>query len=428
MTFLTGLLGYPLGHSISPAMHNAAFQALGLDGRYDALPTPPEELAEMVRGLAAAGYRGVNVTIPHKQAVMPLLDELSDAARAIGAVNTIVVDLVTESPVNEIHRLTPQRPLRAWGAETSEPVNEIHRLTPQRPLRAWGAETPEPVNEIHRLTPQRPLRAWEMDIPASSSSPAPEGASYVQPGISIPGVPPPSPAPEGASYVQPGISIPGVRAILRGDNTDWLGFLYPLDARGFDLAGKSALLLGAGGSARAVVYALVQRGLAHLTIWARTPARAAELAAHAQTLAPSLTIHPFPHSPINHSPDLIINTTPLGMWPHVDASPWPADLPIPAGALVYDLVYRPERTLFLRQAEAAGCQTQGGLEMLAVQGAAAFELWTGQKPPLQVMLAAARAGNDARTVLLNQAGALADDEMLPDLLASIYARRGRAYY
>jgi len=405
LTFLTGLLGYPLGHSVSPAMHNAAFQALGLDGRYDALPTPPEELAEMVRGLAAAGYRGVNVTIPHKQAVMPLLDELSDAARAIGAVNTIVVDLVTESPVNEIHRLTPQRPLRAWGAETSEPVNEIHRLTLQRPLRAWG-----------------------MDIPASSSSPAPEGASYVQPGISIPGVPPPSPAPEGASYVQPGISIPGVRAILRGDNTDWLGFLYPLDARGFDLAGKSALLLGAGGSARAVVYALVQRGLAHLTIWARTPARAAELAAHAQTLAPSLTIHQFPHSPINHSPDLIINTTPLGMWPHVDASPWPADLPIPAGALVYDLVYRPERTLFLRQAEAAGCQTQGGLEMLAVQGAAAFELWTGQKPPLQVMLAAARAGNDARTMLLNQAGALADDEMLPDLLASIYARRGRAYY
>ena len=92
---LTGLLGYPLGHSVSPAMHNAAFQALGLDGRYDALPTPPERLAETVAGLAAAGYRGVNVTIPHKQAVMPLLDELSDAAQAIGAVNTIVVEVIT---------------------------------------------------------------------------------------------------------------------------------------------------------------------------------------------------------------------------------------------------------------------------------------------------------------------------------------------
>ncbi len=275
-------------------MHNAAFQALGLDGSYDALPTPPQRLAETVAGLAAAGYRGVNVTIPHKQAVMPLLNELSDAARAIGAVNTIVLEAV-------------------------------------------------PVSI--REDPTRPV-------------------------------------------------------ILRGDNTDWLGFLHPLDAAGFDLAGKSALLLGAGGSARAVVYALLQRGLAHLSIWARTPARAADLARHAQTLSSSLTIHQFTnlpltinHSPftINHSPDLIVNTTPLGMWPHVDASPWPADLPIPAGALVYDLVYRPERTLFLQQAEAAGCATQGGLEMLVVQGAAAFKLWAGQKPPLEVMMAAARA-------------------------------------
>jgi shikimate dehydrogenase len=245
----------------------------------------------------------------------------------------------------------------------------------------------DPVNGIHRLNGPRPLRAWEID-----PSPAPEGASPTRPL---------SPAPEGASYAQPGISIPGTSAApLRGDNTDWLGFLHPLDAAGFDLRGKSALLLGAGGSARAVVYALIQRGLAHLSIWARTPARAADLADHAHTLSPSLTIHQFTNSPltdnhspftINHSPHLIVNTTPLGMWPHGDASPWPADLPIPPGALVYDLVYRPERTLLLRQAEAAGCATQGGLEMLVVQGAAAFELWMGQRPPLEVMMAAARA-------------------------------------
>jgi shikimate dehydrogenase len=317
-----GLLGWPLGHSVSPAMHNAAFHALGLDGRYDALPTPPEQLAEVVAGLAAAGYRGANVTIPHKQAVMPLLDALSPAAQAIGAVNTIIVG---------------------------------------------------PLNGIHRLNAPRPLRAWEGDD---------------------------SPASAGASRSLPGISILGAGGTLHGDNTDWLGFLYPLDARGFDLAGKTALLLGAGGSARAVVYALVQHGLAHLSIWARTPARAAALAQHAHTLSPSLTIHqctnapsPITHSPftMNHSPDLIINTTPLGMWPHVDASPWPTGLSLPRGALVYDLVYRPERTLFLRQAEAAGCATQSGLEMLVVQGAAAFDLWTGQKPPLEVMMAAARA-------------------------------------
>ncbi len=305
MTVRTGLLGYPLGHSVSPAMHNAAFRALGLDGRYDALPTPPERLAETVAGLSAAGYRGVNVTIPHKQAVMPLLNELSDAARAIGAVNTIVVQRFSKS------------------------------------LSATAAR-----NDLENRS-----------------------------------------------------------TVLRGDNTDWLGFLHPLNAVGFDLAGKSALLLGAGGSARAVVYALVQRGLAHLAIWSRTPIRAAELAAHAQTLAPSLAIDYWPLDVVNYqwsivngqlsmadSPDLIINTTPLGMWPHVDASPWPADLPIPAGALVYDLVYRPERTLFLQQAEAAGCAVQGGLAMLVMQGAAAFELWTGQRPPLAVMMAAARAG------------------------------------
>jgi shikimate dehydrogenase len=315
MMHRTGLLGWPLGHSVSPAMHNAAFQALGLDGRYDALPTPPDRLAEMVAGLAAAGYRGVNVTIPHKQAVMPLLDELSPAAHAIGAVNTVTVD---------------------------------------------------PVNGFRQQNAPRPLRAWEGDD---------------------------SPAPAGASHFQPGISIPGAGATLHGDNTDWLGFLHPLDTRGFDLAGKTALLLGAGGSARAVVYALLQRGLAHLAIWARNPTRAAALAHHALALAPSLTIHQFTNSPftIHHSLDLIVNTTPLGMWPHVDASPWPAGLPMPRGALVYDLVYRPERTLFLQQAQAAGCAVQGGLEMLVVQGAAAFELWTGQKPSLEVMLAAARS-------------------------------------
>ena len=89
--------------------------------------------------------------------------------------------------------------------------------------------------------------------------------------------------------------------------------------------------------------------------------------------------------------DLVVNTTAAGMWPGEEASPWPEGLALPAGALCYDLVYRPERTRFLRQAQAGGCETQGGLEMLVMQGALAFELWTGQKPPVAVMLAAARA-------------------------------------
>ena len=173
MTILVGLIGWPLGHSVSPAMHNAAFQALGLDGRYEALPVPPEQVGDLVRSLHARGFRGVNVTIPHKQAVMPLMDELSEAAQRIGAVNTIIVE--------------------------------------------------------------------------------PDGR-------------------------------------LRGDNTDWLGFLHPLDERGFDLAGKSVLLLGAGGTARAVVYALVQRNIARLAIWNRNLDRAEALARHAAALDSSLTI------------------------------------------------------------------------------------------------------------------------------------------
>ena len=230
-----------------------------------------------------AGFRGVNVTIPHKQAVMPLMDELSDAARLIGAVNTIIVE--------------------------------------------------------------------------------PDGR-------------------------------------LRGDNTDWLGFLHPLDERGFDLAGKSVLLLGAGGAARAVVYTLVQRNITRLVIWNRNQDHAAELAKHAATLDFSLTIDTSlagldlaqsTNLPIYQPPDLIVNTTPIGMWPHVDKSPWPAVLPFPPGTLVYDLVYRPEWTQLLRQTQAAGRPTQGGLDMLIVQGAIAFELWTNQKPPLAVMAVAARA-------------------------------------
>ncbi len=275
-------------------MHNAAFEALGLDGRYDALPVALQDVEALVRSLPARGYRGVNVTIPHKQAVMPLMDDLSDAARLIGAVNTIIVKRFSKS----------------------------------------------------------------LSVPAGRND------------------------------------LENRSTVLHGDNTDWLGFLYPLDTRGFDLAGKSVLLLGAGGSARAVAYALAQRGVASLAIWNRHPDRAAELASHVAALAPTLTIHQFTNSPVTISappPDLIVNTTPVGMWPNADASPWPDDLLFPPGALVYDLVYRPEVTLFLRQATAAGCATQGGLEMLVAQGAASFEMWTGKEPPMDAMMLAASA-------------------------------------
>ncbi len=276
VTQLVGLLGWPLGHSVSPAMHNAAFATLGLEWRYVALPVPPEGLAEAVRGLREQGYRGANVTIPHKEAVIGLVDEASEAARGIGAMNTIVV--------------------------------------------------------------------------------RPDGR-------------------------------------LVAENTDWLGFLDPLDRQGFDLPGRRVLLLGAGGAARGVAYALAQRQVGEVVIWNRTSGRAEELAAQVSTAFMGLrvVVRQDIGAMMREPVDLVVNTTAAGMWPGEAESPWPEGLAFPAGALCYDLVYRPERTRFLEQAERDGCATQGGLEMLVMQGALAFELWTGQKPPVAVMLAAARA-------------------------------------
>lgn len=271
-TAVVGLMGWPVSHSFSPAMHNAAAAALGLNLVYVPLPTPPDRVAEAVRGLRALGFLGANVTIPHKQAVLPLLDEIDAGARATGAVNTIVVR---------------------------------------------------------------------------------DGQ-------------------------------------LRGANTDITGFSQDLQALGVPVAGRRALILGAGGSARAVAYALGMAG-ATVTVLARRPAQAHRLAAD---LAPFL---PPAHTPrvdswdalaAHAAADLIVNTTPLGMNPHDDASPWPRALPLPPHAFVYDLVYNPPCTPLLHLAARAGISHANGLGMLLRQGAAAFTLWTGRAPDLNVMAAA----------------------------------------
>lgn len=275
-TQLLGLLGWPLGHSLSPAMHNAAAADLGLNLAYLPLPVAPDELPDAVRGLAALGFRGVNVTVPHKQAVLPLLDELTGAAQAIGAVNTIVFE--------------------------------------------------------------------------------PDGRS-------------------------------------RGDNTDWSGFLTDVRAIDLPLDGRDCLVIGAGGAARAVVYALQQSGG-----FVRVLARRVE---QAEALAADLA-HQFPNRPVAFGSladlpqfvaglraPLIVSTTPLGMTPAVDHSPWPEELPFPGGAFAYDLIYNPARTRFMTQAEADGCRAANGLGMLAAQAAEAFALWTGQPPDTAVMRRAA---------------------------------------
>ena len=269
-----GLIGYPVGHSRSPAMQQAAFDALGIAARYELWETPPEALAERIASLRAPDVLGANVTIPYKTAVVPLLDGLAPSAeRAGNAVNTIVRD-------------TSGR--------------------------------------------------------------------------------------------------------LIGHNTDVTGVLRTLDAHEAGDAGQSLLALGAGGAARAVWAAARERGMA-LRVAARHPdtARAALIAAG---LA-SVEVVPLDDraglAGALAASSVVINATSVGMGDAL-ASPLPDDLlaAVPAGALVFDMVYAPPETALLRAARARGLRTAAGLEMLLEQGAAAFKLWTGQHPPIAAMRAA----------------------------------------
>ncbi len=263
MTERAGLIGWPVAHSVSPAMHNAAFGALGLDWQYDLLPAPPERFAAAVAAWVAAGYRGFNMTIPHKGAALrlPQVRAIDPAAEAIGAANTLTVE--------------------------------------------------------------------------------PDGS-------------------------------------LTADNTDWRGFADDLAAGGIAVEGARCLVLGTGGSARAVIYALRAGGAAAITAISRQPGGRDGAAGYGDLprLAPGT--------------DLVVNCTPAGMSPDVAASPWPEDVPFPGGAALVDLIYNPPVTRLMADAQAAGARTVGGLGMLVRQGALAFERWTGIAPPLAIMLEAAR--------------------------------------
>ena len=273
-----GVLGWPVAHSRSPAMHNAALRALGMDDwRYQLLPAPPERFAEIVRALPAAGFLGANVTIPHKQAALALADTASPAAGAIGAVNTLT--------------------FQADGTVAAE-------------------------------------------------------------------------------------------------NTDAPGLLAAL---GVPVAGMSAQVLGAGGSARAVVWALREAGASEISVWNRTPERACELA---RELDVGAVDHPRPA-------ELLVNCTSVGLGrpgperrgPELKQSATEPDglnlLELTFDQVgnyshVVDLVYSSPSTALLAAAQAHGAHTVDGLEFLLAQGALSFELWTGVAAPLQVMRHALR--------------------------------------
>jgi shikimate dehydrogenase len=253
LSTLAGVLGFPVGHSRSPAMMNAAFAELGLDWRYLHLPVPPEQFAETVRALPASGYRGANVTIPHKLAAHELTDDLTEAAAAIGAVNTLSF----------------------------------------------------------------------------------EAAGRVS-----------------------------------GDNTDAGGLIDALGAE----RPASALVLGAGGAARAAVWALREAG-AEVTVWNRTPERARRLAGDFGVGAAERP----------GEADLLVNATSVGL----RRGDSPQALPLVEADTVVDLVYGGEPTELARWAEHRGARVIDGLEVLVRQGARSFERWTGREAPLDTMRRAA---------------------------------------
>lgn len=252
-----GIVLHPAGHTRSPAMHNAAFAATGIDAVYVAFDVAPDGLANAMSGVRALGFSQVAVSIPHKQAIMPLLDEIEPTARRIGAVNTVT---------------------------------------------------------------RRDAR-------------------------------------------------------LIGSNTDWLGAVRALE-RATELAGKDAVVLGAGGAARAVVYGLQERG-ARVTVLNRTESRAEALASELDAAGAG------PITALAETAcDVLVNTTSVGL--RTDASPIAAAA-IPAAAVVLDAVYEPPETRLLRDAAARGAQTVGGKWMLVHQAAEQFHAWTGERAPIEVM-------------------------------------------
>jgi len=268
-TRLVGVIGDPVEHTVSPAMHNDAFRALGLDYLYVPFRVGKADLASAVHGIRSLGMRGVNVTIPHKMEIIQHLDRVDPLAAEIGAVNVVVSD----------------------------------------------------------------------------------------------------------------------DGILTGYNTDAEGFLNVLMEHDVEPEGKNVVILGAGGAARAIAFALADRG-ANLIMLNRTPSNAARCAADvSKATGQKVEVLALDNRRLADAMErghVLVNTTSVGMYPSKDDSLVPAEL-IRPHFVVADIVYNPHRTRLLADAEKAGARTINGLEMLIWQGALAFEKWTGKKAPVGIM-------------------------------------------
>ncbi len=276
-TKVVGVFGFPVRHSLSPAMHNAAFQDLGLDFVYVPFNVHPDNLEAAVQGVRALQLVGVNVTIPHKESVIRFLDWVSPEAQQISSVNTI---------------------------HNSE-------------------------------------------------------------------------------------------GLLKGYSTDGQGFIESLGPMAAEICGKKSVVLGAGGSARAIVHALAIRG-SEVTVANRTLSRAIEMV---ETLSKLLGNRSIRAVQIESKEareavaeaNLLVNCTSVGMFPHIEEQPIPSEW-LHKDLLVYDLIYNPIETRLLQAAREIGCKIMNGVLMLVHQGAISFRIWTGLEPPIKVMEEAVLAG------------------------------------
>jgi shikimate dehydrogenase len=272
-TKLLGVIGEPVTHSLSPVMHNAAIQKLGVDYVYIPLPVKRGDLASAIAGFAAINLTGFSITIPHKQDIIPFLSEISPAARMVGAINTV------------------------WRTEMG-----------------WS-----------------------------------------------------------------------------GTNTDVEGFIAPLQTMSRNWCKINPVVLGNGGAARAVVVGLAQLGCSEIHVVGRNPNKLAEFYQSWQDIAEIrhiIKIHYWEGlKALLPATELLINTTPIGMSPHINESPIDASLmeKLSPGAIAYDLIYTPNPTQFLKLALAKGAIAIDGLEMLVQQGAAALKIWLQQPVPIDIM-------------------------------------------
>lgn len=269
-TQILGVIGDPIEHSLSPVMHNAALKALGLNYVYIPFQIKSKDLKTAIAGFAAIGVKGFSVTIPHKLEIIPLLSEVSQTAKLVGAVNTV------------------------WHTETG----------------------------------------WH------------------------------------------------------GTNTDVAGFLAPLKTLSYDWSQITPVILGNGGAARAVVVGCAELGCQEIHVVGRDPQKLEIFKHNWANLSSKVNVFTQEQLPdLLPQTQLLVNTTPVGMYPKIAHSPVDPEVleKLSVGAIAYDLIYTPNPTQFLQQAQQKRAMLIDGLEMLVQQGAYALKIWTKKEPPVEIM-------------------------------------------